>query len=67
MPVSVSYSFCVIGPILPPLIPTHSPFQQSLPTGDTTAAVPVPNASSSLPARAAAKTSSIESRLSSAS
>jgi hypothetical protein len=43
IPVRVSYSFWVRGPILPPLMLATLPSQSSSLTGLTTAAVPVPN------------------------
>ena len=46
-----------MGPISPLLMMSFSPFQHSAPTGETTAAVPVPKASLRRPAWAASKTS----------
>ena len=48
IPVRVSYSFWVSSPILKSLTITESSLYTNSPTGDTTAAVPVPNASSSV-------------------
>ena len=49
IPVRVSYSFWVSSPILKSFTTTESSLYTNSPTGDTTAAVPVPNASSSVP------------------
>ena len=61
-PVRVSYSFWVSSPILPPLMWATLPSQSSSLTGETTAAVPVPKASSSLPSSAAFMMSAMATR-----
>ena len=62
IPVRVSYSFWVSSPILPPLIWAVLPSQSSSLTGETTAAVPVPKTSSSLPSSAAFMMSAMATR-----
>ena len=57
MPVRVSYRRWARGPILPPLTTTCRSSQPISPMGEMTAAVPVPQASFSVPSAPASKSS----------